>query len=347
MGVAMYLQPTTTYGSLIPGSEYIRELVRTGTITPVAAARLRWMDHYKLHQNARLTCRHFDISPQTFYRWKRRFDRYDLTTLEDESHRPLKRRTPQTPPAIVEKLLELRRQYPRWGKDKLVVLLHRDGIAISTSTVGRTLKRLKDRGVLVEPLNVRLAKAARKRRRKPRYAMRKPEGYRIDAPGDLVQVDTVHIYLRAGEIRYQFSSRDAVSRWDCCKAYRHASSFAAAAFLEYMEKKFPFRIRAIQIDGGSEFKKHFEDACLKRKLRLFIIPPRSPKLQGYVERSNRTHREEFYEVEDIELTMEGHNRQLEEWNRVYNYVRPHQSLKYLTPHEFYHRWLKENKLKRH
>jgi len=40
-------------------------------------------------------------------------------------------------------------------------------------------------------------------------------------------------------------------------------------------------------------------------------------------------------------------KQLEEWNRVYNYVRPHQSLKYLTPHEFYQRWLKEHKLKRH
>ncbi len=347
MGVAMYLQPTTTYGSLIPGSEYIRDLVRQGTITPIAAARLKWMDHYALHQNARLTCRHFDISPQTFYRWKRRFDPYDLTTLEDESHRPLKPRVPQTPPAIVEKLLALRRRYPRWGKDKLVVLLRRDGLTLSTSTVGRILKRLKDRGVLVEPLNVRLAKAARKRRWKPRYAMRKPEGYRIDAPGDLVQVDTVHVRFSNSETRYQFSSRDAISRWDCCRAYRHASSSAAAAFLEYMEKKFPFRFRAIQIDGGSEFKKHFEEACRRHKLRLFIIPPRSPKLQGYVERSNRTHREEFYEVEEIELTMEGHNRQLEEWNRVYNYVRPHQSLKYLTPNEFYQRWLKEHKLKRH
>jgi len=84
----MYLQPTTTYGSLIPGSEYIRSLVRQETISTTAAARLKWMDHYSQHGNARLTCRHFDISPQTFYRWKRRFDPYDLTTLEDGSHRP-------------------------------------------------------------------------------------------------------------------------------------------------------------------------------------------------------------------------------------------------------------------
>jgi len=341
----MYLQPTTTYGSLIPGSEYIRSLVRQGTISPVEAARLKWMDHYAQHRNARLTCRHFDISPQTFYRWKRRFDPYDLTTLEDESRRPEHVRTPRIPAAVVERVLALRRKYPRWGKDKLVVLLRREGIRISTSSVGRVMKRLKDRGVLVEPLNVRLARAARKRRWKPRYAIRKPPGYRLDAPGDLVQVDTFQIRFQNSEVRHQFSARDTITRWDCSRGYRRASSFTAAVFLEYMERKFPFPIRGIQIDGGSEFKKHFEEACQERTIRLFIIPPRSPKLQGYVERSNRTHREEFYEVEDIEIKLEDHNRQLEEWHKTYNYIRPHHSLDYLTPYEYYQRWLKEHKPK--
>jgi len=343
----MYLQPTTTYGSLIPGSEYIRDLVRQGTISSGALARLRWMDHYSHSGNARLTCRHFDISPQTFYRWKRRFDPLDLTTLEDESHRPLRPRTPQTPPAVIERILALRQRYPRWGKDKLAVLIRREGLKVSTSTVGRVMKRLRERGILVEPLNVRLAKLNRKRRRKPRYAIRKPRGYAIDAPGDLVQVDTVQLRFREGDIRYQFSSRDAISRWDTSRAYRRATSITAMMFLEYMEKKFPFPVRAIQVDGGSEFKKHFEEACDARRIRLFVTPPRSPKLQGYVERSNRTHREEFYEVEDIEGRLEDHNRQLEEWNRIYNYVRPHQALNYLTPAEFYENWLKEHKTKRH
>jgi transposase len=212
IGVAMYLQPTTIYGSLIPGSEYIRSLVRQGTISSTAAARLKWMDHYAQHRNARLTCRHFDISPQTFYRWKRRFDPYDLMTLEDESHRPHHSRKPQTPPAVQDRILALRQTYPRWGKDKLAILLGREGIHTSASTVGRVMKRLRERGVLVEPLNVRLAREARKRRWKPRYAMRKPEGYRIDSPGDLIQVDTVQLRFRNSETRYQYSARDAISR---------------------------------------------------------------------------------------------------------------------------------------
>jgi transposase InsO family protein len=340
IGAAMYLKPTTTYGSLIPGSEYIRSVVRQGTISQDAVRRLRWFDYYSRCEDARLTCRHFGISAQTFYRWKNRFDPYDLTTLEATSRRPHHVRKPLIPAPVEERILELRTKYPRWGKNKLVVLLRREGLQVSTSTVGRVMKRLKERGVLVEPLNIRQAREARKRRRKPRYAIRKPQGYRVTAPGDLVQVDTLQIRLRSDDRRWQFSTRDLISRWDVSRAYRHASSFAAALFLEYMERKFPFPVRAIQIDGGSEFKKHFEDACRDRGIRLFIIPPRTPKLQSYVERANRTHREEFYEVEDIGLKLEEHNKQLEEWDKTYNHIRPHQSLDYLTPAEYYQAWLK-------
>ncbi len=336
----MYMKPATTYGSIIPGSEYIRSLVRQGTISAEAAKRLRWFEYYRQCRNARRTCRYFGISPQTFYRWRRRIDPYDLTTLEAESRRPIHVRTPLTPAPVADRILKLRNQYPRWGKDKLVVLLRREGIQVSTSTVGRVLKRLKARGVLVEPLNVRLARAARKRRRKPRYAIRKPPGYRVNAPGDLVQLDTLQIRLESKDRRWQFTARDLISRWDVARAYRRATSFTASLVLEYLERKFPFPVRAIQIDGGAEFKKHFEEACQKRGIKLFETPPRSPKLQAYVERSNRTHREEFYEVEDIALRLEDHNHQLEHWNKTYNYIRPHQALDYLTPYEYYQNWLK-------
>jgi putative transposase len=152
IGVAMYLKSSTIYGSVIPGSEFIRSLVRQGTISQDATKRLRWFDCYKRCEDARLTCRHFGISPQTFYRWKNRFDSYDLTTLEAWSRRPHHVRKPLTPAPIEDRILELRTKYPRWGKDKLVVLLRREGIRVSTSTVGRVMNRLKDRGVLVEPL---------------------------------------------------------------------------------------------------------------------------------------------------------------------------------------------------
>lgn len=343
----MSIGPTNKYGLIIPKASYISSLVRQGTISKEAAKRLRWMDHYNRYRNARLTCRYYGISPQTFYRWKNRYDPYDLRTLESGSHRPYKARQPETPVKVIERIQKLREQYPRWGRDKLAVLLMKEGIEISASTVGRVINRLKARGLVREPENVRLAKLARRRRRKPRYAVRMPKGYSIQAPGDLVQMDTLKLQLISGDVRYHFSARDVVSRWDCARAFRRQTSFAAARFLEYLETKFPFKIKAIQVDGGSEFMKDFEEAIQEREIHLFLIPPRSPKLNCYVERANRMHREEFYEVETIGHTMEEHNRQLEKWEYIYNYVRPHQALDYLTPAEYHELWLQTKRPERH
>jgi transposase InsO family protein len=46
------------------------------------------------------------------------------------------------------------------------------------------------------------------------------------------------------------------------------------------------------------------------------------------------HTEEFYEVTELERTVPAVNRQLREWERIYNTVRPHQALGYRTPDEF-------------
>lgn len=339
----MYLQPTQGYGSLIPGSECIRSLVRRGTISSAATKRLRWMDHYAKTGNARLTCRHFDISPQTFYRWKNRYDPGDLTTLEEASRRPHRIRRPETTEAAVKMILEKRQQYPRWGKAKLAVLLSREGIRVSASTAGRVMERLKVRGVLVEPENVRQAKLARKRRRKPRYAVRMPKGYRVEAPGDLVQVDTLQVRILPNEVRFQFSAWDRVSKRGGFRAYRRQTSTAAANFLHHLRTKFPFKIRAIQIDGGSEFMDQFEGACRAKHILLFVNHPNQPKQNGGVERTNRTSREEFYEVEDLSPVTAELNRQLEGWEYTYNYIRPHHSLDLLTPDEYYRRWKKNRK----
>src|SRR6266478_3086447 len=103
-----------------------------------AQARLQWMLFYFFNgRNAARTCRHFGISRQTFYRWKRRFDRHDLSTLEGRSHRPRRVRQPTWPPDCAERVLALRQQYPRWGKDKLAVLLRGEKCIVSTSMGGR------------------------------------------------------------------------------------------------------------------------------------------------------------------------------------------------------------------
>ena len=298
-----------------------------------AQVRLRWMDFYRKNKNVALTCRHFGISRQTFYRWLKRYEPLDLTTLEERSHCPRRRRQPTGSFPLAEKVLLLRLQFPRWGKDKLAVLLRRQKVSISVSMVGRILNQLQQQGRLVEPPRSGVPGSRRALRPRP-YAVRKPKQYAASEPGDLVDVDSLDVRPISGVVFKQFTARDVVSRWDVIQAHPRATAQTAAQFLDTLQHRMPFPIRAVQVDGGSEFAAEFEQACQQRGLHLFVLPPRSPKLNGAVERANRTHTEEFYQVTACSLEMKKLNRELRQWERIYNTVRPHQALGYLTPLQF-------------
>jgi len=307
-------------------------LARVPELSKQARQRLKWMDYYQHNGNARLTCRHFDISPQTFYCWKRRYDPHNLRSLEDRSRQPKHLRQPTWSPELAQAVLRLREQYPRWGKDKLVVLLREEGWQVSTSMVGRIMKRLKERGVLQELLPNHIS--ARKRHRQRPYAVRKPKEYVAKEPGDIVQLDTLDVRPLPGVVLKHFTARDVVSRWDVIGIYSRATASIAAHFLDELESRAPFPLRALQVDGGSEFEAVFEEECQRRNIKLFVLPPRSPKLNGHVERAHRTHTEEFYEVTNSSFAIAELRAELLEWERTYNTIRPHQALGYLTPFEF-------------
>src|SRR3990172_2932394 len=227
-------------------------------LSKTARQRLKWFDWRRDHgATVALTCRHFGIGRQTFYRWKARYNPYNLRSLEDRSRRP---------------------------------------------------KRL--------------------------HAQRKPAGYAVDLPGDLVQVDTLDLRPLPGLVFKHFTARDVVSRWDVLELHGRATAGTATAFLHADQQRMPFPVRAIQVDRGSEFMAGFEQACRDRNIRLFVLPPRSPKLNGSVERAQRTHREEFYELTTAEATVAALNQALLDWERTYNHLRPHQSLGYQTPAQF-------------
>jgi len=308
-----------------------------------ARQRLKWFDYYNSHnQNARLTCWYFGISPQTFYRWKKRYDPMNIESLEDRSHRPRHVRQATYSRELVEAVLRLREEYPRWGKNKFVILLSAEGFHCSASMVGRILHRLKQRGVLREPVPNHIS--TKKRQRQRPYAIRKPKEYVAKAPGDIVEVDTLDIRPLPGVILKHFTARDVISRWDVLEAHIKATSNTASGFLNTLLERMPFPIKAIQVDGGSEFQDAFEKECQRRGIELFVLPPRSPKLNGHVERAQRTHTEEFYEVTDANFNISELNQALLEWEKVYNTIRPHQALGYLTPQQFLDR-CKQNQRK--
>lgn len=299
-----------------------------------AKHRLRMMVWFGEHgRNASLTCRHFGISRDTFYRWLRRFEESGPGGLEDGSHRPQNVRKATWTKELENAVLELRQLTPGWGKDKLVVLLHDQGWPCSTSMVGRILKHLKESGRLVEAPGADPWMSRRPFRRP--YGVRKPKEYTADGPGAIVQVDTSHVTLFAGFRFKHFTACDVFTRWQVLEAHGRATAHTAAGFLDTIVARMPFAVKAIQVDGGSEFMAEFEDACKQRSIRLFVLPPRSPKLNGHVERSNRTHKEEFYYRLTSTTTLTQVSKLLRRWEDIHNTYRPHQALGQITPLAFY------------
>jgi transposase InsO family protein len=294
--------------------------------------RLRVLTLWRETRDLGVVCRTFGISRATLYRWARQFDPHDPTSVRARSRRPRRVRQPTWTSAQLAAVRGLREQYPRWGKAKLAVLLQGTGHQLSASSVGRMLTQLKAQGRLIEPQ--RQAISARKRRPPRPYAVRKPVDYRPAAPGDLVQVDTLDVRPVPGVGLKQFTARDVISRWDVVEVHERATARLATQFLDTLQARFPFPVRAIQVDGGSEFFADFETACQQRQIRLFALPPRSPKLNGAVERAQRTHTEEFYEVTPCAWTVAALNPELRRWEHTYNTIRPHQALAYRTPLQF-------------
>ena len=133
------------YGAIMPGAARLARL----PAEPSSEARRR----FKVVQwrqgrgsGVRLTARHFGFSSDTTSRWMRAYDREGLVGLEPRSRRPKRLRQPQTPVEVVQRVQELREQYPRRGREKLRVLLMRDGIILSAKSIDRVIARLKARG---------------------------------------------------------------------------------------------------------------------------------------------------------------------------------------------------------
>jgi transposase len=331
------------YGSILPGAASLARLLPKAAsdardsrpLSREARKRLaavRWYEDHGRH--ASLTARHFGISRSSLYEWLRRQRESGSGGLQDRSRRPRRVRQPTWSPELEARVLALRTQQPRWGKDTLTPILQREGVQVSVSMVGRILARLK-RQRRILPASLDDPCIVRRRQEIRPYATRKPKEYVALAPGDIVQVDSADVrWGGTNQVYKHFSARDYVSRWDVLGVYTRATARTAADFLDAVQARTPFVVRAIQVDGGSEFKAEFEAACQAKGLKLFVLPPRSPKLNGRVERAQRTHKEEFYQLLEPPESLAQLRDQLLEQEQRYNTYRPHHALGFKTPKEW-------------
>jgi transposase len=119
---------------------------RVKSLSRPAKQRFKWMMHFNKYRNARLTCRHFGISPDSFYLWRKRFEPSNLKTLEDDfkTRRPHGLRISKHKQVYSNAVKRLKEMNPHMGKVRIANILKRTGYKISSSTVGRILKNYKD-----------------------------------------------------------------------------------------------------------------------------------------------------------------------------------------------------------
>jgi len=155
-------------------------------------------------------------------------------------------------------------------------------------------------------------------------------------------MDTKQVAVGEEKVVYQFGAVDYLTRKRVVALAPRLTSAQGAAFLRRVVAQFPFPVETVQSDGGSEFLKDFGAVVKELKLTHYFNRPNYPQGNGCIERSFRTDEEEFYQVEELPADLGGQEAALLHWNQVYETVRPHQALGYLTPEEYYQQWVKKH-----
>lgn len=261
----------------------------------------------------------FGINKSTFYKWKKAYEAEGPDGLIRK--KPIARSHPKAiKPEVIDKVLDLRKRF-QLGSWRIKWYLERyHGISISESSVTRILVR---NGV---------SRLQNKKSRRTLHTKR----YSKNVPGHHVQMDVKFITLKdridKTVRRFQYTAIDDATRIRALKVYSKHNQVNAIDFADYVIEKFPFRIHTIRTDRGHEFQAKFHWHIEDLGIRHQFIKPRSPQLNGKVERSHRTDEREFYQLltftDDVDL-----NKKIEQWEQFYNFDRPHGSLDGKTPYE--------------
>ena len=278
------------------------------------------LEDAKQSGNVSHTCRRYSISRDTYYRWKKQYEEQGAKGLINSKPCPENPHI-RVPRIVEEKILYVRREFGL-GQQRISWYLERYyGLNVSSSGVYSVLKR---HGMNRLPAG------------SPKRSPSTYKRYVKDVPGHQVQVDVKFLFFRnqAGRRikRFQYTAIDDATRIRALKIYRQHTQANAIDFLDYVTGKFPFRIKYVYTDNGHEFQSKFHWHAKDCGIIHRYIKKASPHLNGKVERSHLTDKQEFYQLLDYNGDR-NLKQQLAEWEKFYNYYRPHTGLKGKTPYE--------------
>lgn len=282
----------------------------------------------------RAACRAHDVHHSTYYRWKRKVDRWGLEAL-----RPRERRRPRMPnqlgPHLEQRVIAFSLAHPGFGPRRISAELAREkwgGIRISEHGVWRVLRR--------HGLNTRSKRhsliagyASRWEREGQEPA---PERH-IEAsrPGEVVGIDCFFVGRLSGTkgTVWQYTAIDVASSYAWAELHtspknpraRHARALVHRVAQELGQAG--WRLGAVISDNGSEFRsKEFTGALEDLEVDHRRIRAGRPTSNGHVERLQLTILEECWRpafARSLVPKSTALKRDLEQYLRYYNFDRAH------------------------
>lgn len=255
---------------------------------------------------------------------------------------------------IEKKIIEVRdSSHNAWGKEKIAIVLKRDhGIKVNPNTVNSYLHKHKRISPEISLKNQKAwgAKKARENGEvELRVKYRPPKEIKDLSPGALIEKDMKYVPKYARNDMSKFGENFFNQHTEICSFTRvrtlelardGGAEGSTQAHIASRER-FPFNIACENTDNGSENNGEFREQLQDENVFHFYSNIGTPTDNPRVERSHLTDEVEFYKKGGLKRTFEEQKRALAEWEHLYNFVRPHQALGYLTPMKFYELW-KEN-----
>ncbi len=301
-----------------------------------AEFRLKVIEFHKSY-GTKATRDAFSVSKASIYRWRSALNQSGgrLENLIPLPTTPKRKRVMTTHFKIIEFIRSLREQYGHLGKEKIKPLLdeylRKEGIkSISISTIGKVIKRYnlypRSRRIYHNPSHHH-SKAKISYKTKVKRSP-KPVG------AGYLEIDNIVKFIHGIKL-YILNALDVNLKFQFSYGYTRLNSKNSTEFIRKLELVYPLRdkIHTIQTDNGLEFMGEFDDYLKRKNINHLFIYPRCPRINGFVERANRTLQEEFIAGHE-EYALEGieeFNSRLVDYLVWYNTKRVHKSLGNVSP----------------
>jgi transposase InsO family protein len=227
-------------------------------------------------------------------------------------------------PRLLAFIQEVRETYGRVGKEKLKVLVDAYAQALGIPTYGATKlgKIVKRHHYFFDA-----PKHTKRLRFQRKHIKHAPK---VTTPG-YIEMDSVHIMVSTTKLVF-ITVIDVATKVAYAELVRGATSQCALAVFQHFCAHYHLRVQTVQTDNGSEFLGDFHDYLETEQVPHLFSYPRSPRINGVIERFNRTLQEEHVERTDEWWYDRGTaNKKLTLFLQWYNEVRPHAALKYQAP----------------